>query len=281
MGQDLAGKVAIITGGAMGIGRASVELFVEHGARVAIADWNEEQGQALADRLGPNVFFQKTDVSQEDQLQALVDRTVKDFGGLHIMFNNAGIGDGLPKDFLTADFSNFDQVARVNLLGVMLGSQIAARHMVKNGGGSIINTASIAGTRPGHGVFVYRAVKAGVCNFTQSIAMELGDYLVRCNVICPGNIPTTMADFRKPGPGMTEADMDRIINAVNAARMRRQALKRQGSPNDIAEAAVFLGSDRSAQITGLIMPVDAGATAGDPISQIQEILDARAAALAR
>jgi NAD(P)-dependent dehydrogenase (short-subunit alcohol dehydrogenase family) len=281
MGQDLAGKVAIITGGANGIGRASVELFVEQGAKVAIADWDEARGQELADRLGPDTIFQKTDVSERDQVQALVDRTVAHFGGLHIMFNNAGIGDGLPADFLTADFGNFDKVARVNLLGVILGSQIAARHMAANGGGSIINTSSIGGTRPGHGVFVYRAVKAGVVNFTQSIAMELGDHLIRVNAICPGNIPTSMAEFRRPEPGMTEADMDRVLAAVNGARMRRQALKRQGSPRDIAEAAVFLGSDRSAQITGLIMPVDAGASAGDPISQLQEINEARAAALAK
>ena len=277
MGQDLAGKVAIITGGAMGIGRASVELFVEHGARVAIADWNEEQGQALADRLGANVFFQKTDVSQEDQLQALVDRTVKDFGGLHIMFNNAGIGDALPKDFLTADFSNFDQVARVNLLGVMLGTQAAARHMAQHGGGSIVNISSSSSLLPGHGLWTYRATKAGVNNFTASAAIDLGPHFIRVNAVSPANIPSEMGFSRSKDMNPEQAAL--FAQTVMDIRMKLHPLKRQSYGRDIAQACLFLGSDRAKQVTGIVLPVDAGSTCGAPQSLIAEIAEAREAAL--
>jgi NAD(P)-dependent dehydrogenase (short-subunit alcohol dehydrogenase family) len=278
MANELAGKTAIITGGASGIGRASVELFVAEGASVVIADLNQESGERLAGSIGGAVRFKKTDVAKREDVQSLVDFTVSQFGSLHVMMNNAGVTDPANGRFVDDDFQSFQRIIEVNLLGVMLGSQCAARHMAKHGGGSIINVASIAGTRPGHGLSTYRASKAAVINFTQSIAMDLGVDLIRANCICPGNIPTDLATYARPDE-MSVADLARVRAAVAKVRMTRQPLKRQGAPADVAQAALFLGSDRSQQITGLVMPVDAGATAGDAISLIEQILEARAGAL--
>src|SRR5262245_41141226 len=137
MGQELIGKVAIVTGGAGGLGRATVELFVEEGAKVVIADVDTQRGEELAAKLGGAAAFKRTDVASADEIQALVDFTVERFGGLNVMFNNAGISGGMRLRFLDDDLSEFQHVMAVNLFGVMIGSQRAARHMVKNGGGSI------------------------------------------------------------------------------------------------------------------------------------------------
>jgi NAD(P)-dependent dehydrogenase (short-subunit alcohol dehydrogenase family) len=279
MSEELAGKVAIVTGGANGIGRATVELFVKEGAKVVIADVDEKGGNALATTLGGAARFKRADVSKRDDVQALIDFAVAEFGGLHVMFNNAGISDNFFGRLMDDDFASFDRVMNIDVLGVFLGTQLAARHMSKNGGGSIINTSSIAGLNPGHGFSIYRAAKAGVINFTKSAAIDLGEYLIRVNCICPGNIPTHMGTYARPEPGMTQADADRLHKAVYDVRMTRQPLKRQGWPIDIANTALFLGSDRSWQMTGQVLAVDSGATAGDARNQIQEILDARANAL--
>jgi NAD(P)-dependent dehydrogenase (short-subunit alcohol dehydrogenase family) len=273
----LQARVAIITGGARGIGRASAELFVEEGAKVVVADVQEKEGEALAKQLGSAARFKLTDVSKREEVQALVNYAVAEFDGLHIMFNNAGIGEGSQAPFLECDFSTFHRVVDVNLLGVFWGSQLAARHMARNGGGSIINTSSIAGTQPAPGVFTYGAVKAGVNNFTQSIAIALGPHMIRCNVICPGNIPTSIGLYN--APGASPEQLEKLANGIKAVRMDHQPLKRQGAAIDIAQAAVFLGSDRSAQITGLIMPVDAGATAGNVSNMGVKLAAARAAVL--
>jgi NAD(P)-dependent dehydrogenase (short-subunit alcohol dehydrogenase family) len=160
--QELSGKVAIVTGGASGIGRATVELFVAEGAKVVVADVDVERGEALAAELGGGAIFRKTNVADQAEVQALVDAAVAEFGGLHIMFNNAGIMPPTALRFLDLDFGDFRKVMEVNLLGVMMGSQFAARHMAKNGGGSIINTSSIAGIVAGYGFWDYRASKAAV-----------------------------------------------------------------------------------------------------------------------
>jgi NAD(P)-dependent dehydrogenase (short-subunit alcohol dehydrogenase family) len=280
MSAELSGKVAIITGGANGIGRATAELFVQEGARVVIADLDATRGTELASSLGPNARFQRTDVSREADIQGVVDFAVSEFGGLHIMFNNAGINDSDAGGLLDNKFENFRQVIDVNLLGVIVGTQRAARHMAQHGGGSIINTSSIGGTRAGFGYLVYRSAKAGVVQFTKCAAVELGHALVRVNAICPGNIPTDMGKYAVADPGMSAATAVRIRSAVNDVRMRRQALKRQGAPIDVAQAAVFLGSDRSQQISGLTMTVDAGTSVADAIPLMPEMLAARAAAIA-
>lgn len=275
MANEMAGKVVIVTGGARGLGQAMVELIVEEGGQVIIADLRDDEGEALARSLGGAVRFRRTDVSSRDDMQALIDFAVSEFGGLHAMVNNAGLTDNIFASLLDADFGVFETIMNVNVLGVMLGTQIAARRMAAHGGGAVVNIASIAGARPGFGFPVYRASKAAVMNFTQSAASELGKHLVRVNCVCPGNIPTEMGAFNN-APG--EEDLqDRIRAAVRDARMEWQPLKRQGWPRDIAEAVLFLCGNRSAQITGQVISVDGGSAACDSRSQIDDILAARAA----
>ncbi|RLT90184.1 MULTISPECIES: SDR family NAD(P)-dependent oxidoreductase [unclassified Ketobacter] len=245
----LAGKVAVVTGSASGIGRASVELFAEHGARVVVADVNEEQGLAVAEALGNEVAaFRKVDVSDPEQVQALMDFTIDRFGALDIMYNNAGISGAIHSSFLDDDLADFQKVISVNLYGTMVGCQIAARHMVKHGGGSIINTSSLAALTPGLPLLTYRAAKAGVMQLTQCIARELGVHGVRVNCIAPGHIPA----------GMTFYD-------ISARIKKMQPLQRQGSALDVANTALYLASDLSAQVTGVIVPVDGGTNLGAPI----------------
>jgi len=277
MAQELEGKVAIITGGSRGLGQAAVELFVEEGARVVIADVLDDEGQALASKLGNAARFMHTDVSSRDAVQAVVDYAISEFGDLDIMVNNAGITDNSFAPLLDADFDVFDRIMAINVKGVMLGTQIAARHMAKKGGGSVINTSSISGIHSGFGFFSYRASKAAVVNFTKTAACELGTQLVRVNCICPGNIPTDMGSFAKPSDPAAADKAERIRQAVNDARMNWQPLKRQGSPRDIAQGMLYFASDRSPQVTGQVLAVDGGATCGDPRSQIEDILAARAA----
>ena len=277
MNQELSNKVAIVTGGANGLGRASVELFMREGAKVVIADVDEAGGEALAAALGPSVRFRRTNVSLREEVEALVNYAVAEFGGLDVMFNNAGITDKSMGRLLDDDFRHFERVMQIDVLGVMLGTQIAARHMARSGGGSIINTASIGGALAGHGFPVYRAAKAGVITFTKSAAIELGEHLIRVNCLCPGNIPTGLGTYA-PAPGMTPEQGERMRGAIAAVRLQRQPLKRQGEPIDVAQTALFLASERSRHMTGQVLTVDGGATAGDPRSLIEEILEIRSAA---
>jgi NAD(P)-dependent dehydrogenase (short-subunit alcohol dehydrogenase family) len=259
MAAELAGRVAIVTGGASGIGRATAERFVEEGARVVIADLDAEHGEGVAARLGAAAAFKRIDVADPDEVQALVDFAVAQFGGLHVMFNNAGISGVMTPRFLDDHLRDFRRVVDVNLLGVMVGSQRAARHMAKHGGGAIINTASIAALQAGAGVMTYRASKAAVVQFSKCIAIDLAEYGIRVNCIAPGHIPT----------GMTSYDMGPIIHLT-------QPLQRQGLPKDVAEAALYLASERSAQVTGLVLPVDGGTSVGAPVDQLRTLLAARA-----
>ena len=170
---ELENKVAIVTGGANGIGRGIVERFVDDGARVVIADVDEDAGPALADRLGEHAAFRKTDVADAGEVQGVLDFTAEIFGVLDVMVNNAGIS-GTYRRFLNDDLRDFDQIIAVDLYGVMVGSQRAAHAMVAAGkGGSIVNITSIAGILAGAGFITYRAAKAGVIHFTRSIAVEL------------------------------------------------------------------------------------------------------------
>lgn len=248
MEKLLTDKVAVVTGAASGIGRASAELFVEQGARVVIADINSEQGQAFAESLGNNALFKHTDIANTDQIHELVDFTIEHFGGLDVMYNNAGISGKVHKSFLDEDFDDFERVISVNLFGTMVACQVAARYMAKHGGGSIINTSSLAALKPGLPLVTYRAAKAGVMQLTQSIARELGVYGIRVNCIAPGHIPA----------GMTFYD-------ISARIKQNQPLQREGSTRDVANAALYLASDLSAQVTGMILPVDGGTNLGGPI----------------
>ena len=264
MAGELKGKVAIVTGGANGIGAATAELFVEEGAKVLIADLDEARGAALATRLGDAARFRRTDVADRAEIQALVDQAIAEFGDLDIMFNNAGFSGSFHNRYLNDPLEDFDRVLQVNLAGVMHGSQIAARHMVKQGKGSIINTSSIAAVAPGYAVLTYRAAKAGVLNFTKSLAIDLGEYGVRVNGIAPGHIPTGMNPFfDKNLAPERQAKLDRLMTET---MQFNQPIKRSGSPRDVAQMAMFLGSDRSTDVTGQVIAVDGGVTAGDPIN---------------
>jgi NAD(P)-dependent dehydrogenase (short-subunit alcohol dehydrogenase family) len=260
MGQELSEKVAIVTGGAGGLGRATVELFVEEGAKVVIADADVAKGEDLAAALGDAVAFKRTDVAHPTEVQELVDFAVAHFGGLHIMFNNAGIS-GSARRFLDDDLRDFQQVMAVNLFGTMVGSQRAARHMADHGGGSIVNTTSIAGINAGRGLMSYRASKAAVIQFSRSIAIDLAEHGIRVNCIAPAHIPTRIN---------ASYDIAEIVRLM-------QPLQREGRPIDVANAVLYLASERAAQVTGIVLPVDGGTTAGPPANQLQHLLAGRAA----
>ena len=192
MVNELAGKVAIVTGGASGIGAGIVEKFLAEGARVVIADVERDRGEDLAATLGADAAFRLTDVSDPDQVGALVTGAVETFGGLDVMVNNAGVSSKMHRSFLDDDLADFHRVMSVNVLGVMAGTRDAARYMATRGGGSIVNVSSIGGIQAGGGVMSYRASKAAVIQFTQSAAIELAYYDIRVNTIAPGNIPTPL-----------------------------------------------------------------------------------------
>jgi len=277
LGQDLAGKVAVITGGAGGIGKATVELFVAEGARVVIADVNDAAGSELAAQLGDNAVYCRTDTSDRAQIQAAVDLAVSRYGALDIMINNAGISCQAYPDFLDDRLDDFDKVMRVNLLGPMLGTQIAGRQMKAQGrGGAIINTASIAGTLAGQAMMTYRASKAGLIQFTKSVAIDLGRYGVRVNCLVPGHIRTPMSSFQQ---GASAETLARLETAINEIYLSNQVLKRRGEPDDCAQAALFLCSGRAVHMTGVVLPVEGGVTAGDPVNHLADIVAARKAIL--
>lgn len=253
---DLAGRVAVVTGGANGIGRATAELFVAEGARVVIADVDDEAGEALAASLGDAAAFHHTDMGDRASIEAVVETAVARFGALHVMYNNAGIA-GVPRRFLSDTLADFEQVIGVDLLGYMLGSQAAARQMVAQGrGGVIVNTASLAGITPGAGVMAYRVAKAGVIHFTRCLALELAEHQIRVNAVAPANIQTAMnARF----------DMGRTIEMT-------QPLARHGTPDDAAQAVLYLASDRAAQVTGTVLPVDGGTSVGIPVHRMRAVM---------
>jgi NAD(P)-dependent dehydrogenase (short-subunit alcohol dehydrogenase family) len=282
MTSELDGKVAIVTGGASGIGRGTVETFLAEGAKVVIADIDREAGEAMAASCGSDAGFTQTDVSDGEQVRELVSSTVEKFGGLHIMFNNAGISGIRHERLLDEDFADFHRVIDINLLGVMVCTREAARHMSTNGGGSIINVSSIGGMQPGKGPWAYHVSKAAVVMFTQSAALDLGEYGIRVNCIAPANIETPIlgAMLSRGLPDDVAAD---LMKEIRQYLIGRQPLHRQGKPSDIGEAAVFFGSDRSSYITGAVVPVDGGLLTGDPnpnneMAQILQRARARASA---
>jgi NAD(P)-dependent dehydrogenase (short-subunit alcohol dehydrogenase family) len=246
MSDELAGKVAIVTGGANGIGRAITEVFIEEGARVVIADVDDEAAVELVDVLGTAASFVHTDVSDADNVQAAIEHAQQQFGALEVMVNNAGIS-GSSRRLMQDDLRDFDRVMAVDLFGVMVGTQQAARAM--DPGGSIINVTSIAGISPGPGFNVYRAAKAAVIHFSRCAAIEVGELGVRVNVIAPGNISTAI---------------NASLYDTGSVARRLQPLQRLGGTRDVANAAVYLASERAAQVTGTLIPVDGGTTAGPP-----------------
>jgi NAD(P)-dependent dehydrogenase (short-subunit alcohol dehydrogenase family) len=252
MGTELTGKAAIVTGAANGIGRAIAELFVEEGARVLVADIDDTKGHEAAEALGEAAAFVHTDVSDAASVQAAIDQAQKRFGVLDVMVNNAGIS-GSFRRLMQDDLRDFDRVMAVDLYGVMVGTQRAAHAMGE--GGSVINITSIGGISPGIGFSSYRAAKAGVIHFSRCAAVEVAELGVRVNVIAPGNIST---------------EINAAFDTASVVR-RIQPLQRLGGTRDVANAAVYLASDRSAQVTGTVLPVDGGTTAGPPPIRYEEI----------
>lgn len=237
MDEDLVGKVAIITGGVNGIGLASVELFLKHGASVVIADIQVEKGGKLISTLGDRAIFFPTDVTQENEWIALIARTVQHFGRLDILFNNAGGGRISDIPYIERDFADFQPTLDLNLLGPMLGMKHAAKHMIEKGGGSIVNCCSTGGFFPGIGIPFYRAAKAGLLQVTQSLALELSPHGVRVNCVSPGPIATN--DFATKMGLEGEAAL-RLYERVAAGLLAMQAIKEPIHPIDVAEAALYL-----------------------------------------
>jgi NAD(P)-dependent dehydrogenase (short-subunit alcohol dehydrogenase family) len=271
MVNELTGKVAIVTGGASGIGAGIVERFLAEGARVVIADVERDRGQDFAARLGGDAVFRLTDVSDPDQVSALVASAVETFGGLDVMVNNAGVSSKMHRNFLDDDLADFQRVMAVNVLGVMAGTRDAARQMAASGGGSIVNMSSIGGIQAGGGVMTYRASKAAVIMFTKSAAIELAHYEVRVNAIAPGNIPTPL--LQTTTTDKSPEELARFEHAIREQMRADRPLKREGTTADIAEAALYLASDRARYVTGTVLPVDGGTVAGKVMRRRSEKTD--------
>jgi NAD(P)-dependent dehydrogenase (short-subunit alcohol dehydrogenase family) len=268
MVNELIGKVAIVTGGASGIGAGIVEKFLAEGARVVIADVERDRGETLAAQLGGDVAFMSTDVSKPEQVGALVAHTVESFGRLDVMVNNAGVSSKMHRSFLDDDLADFQRVMSVNVLGVMAGTRDAARQMATSGGGSIINLSSIGGIQAGGGVMTYRASKAAVIMFTQSSAIELAHFDIRVNAIAPGSIPTPI--LASSTSGKTQEELERFEQKLRAQMRADRPLQREGTPEDVAEAALYLAGDRSRYVTGTVMRVDGGTAAGKVVRRRSE-----------
>jgi NAD(P)-dependent dehydrogenase (short-subunit alcohol dehydrogenase family) len=264
----LDGKVAIITGGASGIGEATVRLFVEEGAHVLIADVKDEKGQRLAEQLGTSATFLHTDVSRESDVKAAITYVLERFGRLDCMFNNAGRG-GVGGSIEGISVEAFDKIVGVLFRGVFLGMKHAAPVMKRQGYGSIINTASIAGLRTGWGPHVYSATKAAVIHLTRSVAMELGESGVRVNCICPGATVTPIFFGRRFDHSPDSAA--KAIEALKAGFTNLQPIRRAGLPEDIAQAALWLASEDASFVNGHALVVDGGAIGGKTWSESQEM----------
>ncbi len=246
--KQLEGKVAIITGAGSGIGKATALMFAQEGAKVVVSDINEVNGNAVADEIknnGGEAIFVKADTSKPEDNQHLVEETIKAFGKLHVAVNNAGIGGEVNK---AGDMSveGWQRVINVNLSGVFYGVKYQAPEMVKSGGGSIINIASILGQAGYPTSSGYVAAKHGVVGLTKSIAWEYAADKVRVNAVGPGFIYTALVNeetMGKEGISFLET---------------KHALGRLGHPEEIASTLLFLASDAASFITGSYYPVDGG-----------------------
>jgi len=258
MAGRLSDKVAVITGGTSGMGLASVELFVAEGARVVVGDIQDGAGRELQARFPDKVLYQRTDVTDDAAIEALVGAAVARFGKLDVMFNNAGApGDFSPMLELTD--SGFDKTMVLLTRSVMSGHKYAARQFRKQGsGGSIISTASAAGLQGGWSAAAYTVAKHAVVGIVRQATAELGPLGIRSNAICPGII---MTPIMPSAFGVPKERAQEFLEFLARRFGHVQPIGRVGQPNDIAEAALFLASDGSAFITGIALPVDGGSTA--------------------
>ena len=256
MSNRLTGKVAIVTGGASGMGLATVERFLEEGAYVVVGDLNAENGRALMEAMkktgnAENIRFTRTDVSVEDDVAAMTDLAVEAFGRLDIVFNNAGIG-GAFGPITEIEVDDWDITFNVLVRSVFLGTKHAARVMIPQGeGGSIINTASIAGMGGGAGPQAYSAAKEAVVNLSKTTAVELAENSIRVNAICPGLIFTPLMHSGN------EEQAEEVVSEL-------QPLRKRGEGSDIAAMASFLASDDSLFVSGQEHIVDGGLLAAGP-----------------
>ncbi|MGO9267525.1 MAG: SDR family NAD(P)-dependent oxidoreductase [Candidatus Binataceae bacterium] len=251
----LDGKVAVITGAASGMGRATALRFAKEGAAIVVADLNSQAGEATIAEIaaaGGRAVFQHTDVSDDAGIKALIDRAVREFGRLDITYNNAGIGGATGKleDTTAADW---DKTFVILTRAVFSGIKYSIEPMRKVGGGSIISTSSVAGLRGVAGLHAYSAAKAAVISLTESAAIELGRDRIRVNCICPGGILTPLV-YRGMRGGEDEARRNMA---------KSQPIPRAGLPEDIAKMALFLASDDAEWITGTAMIVDGGMATGN------------------
>ena len=250
----LSGKTAVITGAASGIGRATALLFAGEGARLVLADMNEEQLARVRDEIaakGGSVIIRKTDVSSEEEVKDLIGLAIETFANIDILVNNAGIPGAL--DTLENQTSeDWHRVFDVNVMGPVYTTKHVIAHMKGRRRGSIINIASVAGIRSGAGGNSYSASKAALINFTQTSACEVGDAGVRINAVCPGLIET----------GMTQPFFDYARSAGKEGQVGKYSeLRRAAVPEEVAWAIIFLASDEASYITGQALPVDGGITA--------------------
>jgi len=255
--MDLAGKVAIVTGAGSGIGRATAQLFAAHGAKVIAADLTGGEAETAA--ANPDAITPlRADAGSEADVAMLVEQALQRFGDLHVFYANAGISGGA-KGIFDQTVEDWQEILRVNLIGPFLAIKHAGQAIAKTGhGGSIICTASVAGLRSGAGGPAYTASKAGVINLVRIGAQQLTGSNVRCNCICPGIIETGMTKFIYDTA--RERGVEDKIGQLNP-------LQRGGVPNEIAEAALFLASDRSSYVNGHALVVDGGLTSSHPYTR--------------
>jgi len=254
---DLTGKIAVVTGGCSGIGRGTVHVLRRAGAGVAVLDVQDDKGRALTEELGPDVLYLHADVTAEDEVGAAFAKVVERFGGIDTLFNNAGAAESLGSD--PFDLAIFERVQKLLVHSVVLGTKYAVPSMIARGGGSIVNTASIAGLQAGYGPFAYSVAKGAVIHLSRVAAASLAQYAIRVNAICPGLIPTSI--FGR-ALGDSIADADRRARDIGERAHGWQPIRVAGSPEDIGYAVAYFASDLSRFVTGQFLAVDGGITVG-------------------
>lgn len=247
-GTRLKDKVVIITGGARGMGAATVRLFVSEGAKVLITDVLEAEGRALAAELGEHAAFLRHDVADEAAWQKVLAFAVERFGRVHVLVNNAGIL--LFRSLLETSKADYERVLSVNLTGMFLGLRTIAPHMIDNGGGNIVNISSIDGMKGANGLAAYASSKWGIRGLTKVAAMELGHRGLRVNSVHPGGIDTVMTNPH----AVAREQLDPHYTMV--------PMQRTGSPEEVAAATLFLASDDASYINGAEIAVDGGLVIG-------------------